>query len=150
VETEGKQRSPVSSEEVLFLLNKKGVRQMAKPTYQDATLLIQLAQWGSASGVPEASSWMWSDQFIPDYAEFVKKYPPGSEGFTNASKICGWFETIGTLYKQGLFNEELLFDWLAVNLVWDRIKGFALGVREQSGEPQMYENFKALAKVQKA
>jgi hypothetical protein len=91
---------------------------------------------------------MWSDQFILEYAEFAEKYPPGSEGFANASKICGWFETVGTLYKQGLFNEELLFDWLAVNLVWNRIEGFALGWREQTGEPRMYENFEALAKGQ--
>ena len=121
---------------------------MAKPTYQDATLMVQLAQWGSVSGVTEAVNWMWSDQFIPEHAEFVEKYPPGSEGFASASKICGWFETIGTLYKQGLFNEELLFDWLAVHLVWDRIKGFALGWREHTGELRLYENFEAMAEAQ--
>jgi hypothetical protein len=122
---------------------------MAKPNYQDATLMLQLAQWWATSGQNEAMNWMWSDQFIADYAEFVKKYPPGSEGFANASKICGWLETVGTLYKHELFNEELLFDWLTISLVWDRIKGFALGVREQSGEPRMYENFEAMAKAQK-
>jgi len=122
---------------------------MTKPNYQDATLMLQIAQWWATSGQSEAMNWMWSDQFIADYAEFVKKYPPGSEGFVNASKICGMFETIGTLYKHELFNEELLFDWLAVGLVWDRIKGFALGCREQTGEPRVYENFEAMAKAQK-
>jgi hypothetical protein len=122
---------------------------MAKPTYQDATLMLQLTQWAAAEGVSEAVNWMWSDQFVPDYAEFVEKYPPGSEGFANASKICKWYETIGTLYKNGLFNEELLFDWLAVYPVWDRIKGFALGWRQQTREPRIYENFEAMAKAQK-
>ena len=122
---------------------------MAKPTYQDATLLIQLAQWGAASGALEAANWMWSDQFVPDYAKFVEKYPPGSEGFANASRICNYMETIGTLYKQGLFNEELLFDWLAVDLLWDKMKGFALGWREQTGDAKIYENFEAMAKAQK-
>ncbi|PKP56814.1 hypothetical protein CVT91_12175 [Candidatus Atribacteria bacterium HGW-Atribacteria-1] len=122
---------------------------MAKPNYQDATLMLQLAQWGATLGLNEVMNWMWSDQFIPDYAEFVKKYPRGSEGFANASKICGVFETIGTLYKHGLLNEELLFDWLAIDLVWDRIKGFALGMRKQTGEPRIHENFEAMAKAQK-
>jgi hypothetical protein len=122
---------------------------MTKPNYQDATLMLQLAQWWATSGQNEAMNWMWSDQFIADYADFVKKYPPGSEGFANASKICGWLETVGTLYKHELFNEELLFDWLTIGLVWDRIKGFALGCREQTGEPRMYENFEAMAKAQK-
>ena len=122
---------------------------MSKPTHQDATLMIQLAQWMTASGAQDASNWVFSDQFIPDYEEFIKKYPPGSDGYGKASAVLGWFETVGTLYKQGLFSEDLLFDWLAVFFVWDRMKGFALGFREQSGEPRMFENFEAMAKAQK-
>jgi hypothetical protein len=110
--------------------------------------MLQLAQWWSASGVVDATNWLFSDEFVPDYGEFVKKYPPGSEGYGNATKICAWFETIGTLHKHGLFNEALLFDWLAVYRYWDRIKGFALGWREQTGEPRLYENFEAMAKAQ--
>ena len=121
---------------------------MAEPTYQDATLMLQLAQWSTAAGLSEAWSWMLSDEFVPDYAGFTEEYPPGSEGYLKAFDICMWMETIGTLYKHGLFNEALLFDWLAVRLVWDRIKGFALGVREQAGEPALYENFEAMAKAQ--
>ena len=49
---------------------------------------------------------MWSDQFVPDYAEFIEEYPPGSDGFANASRIYCWSETIGTLYKQELFREN--------------------------------------------
>lgn len=56
-------------------------------------------------------------------------------------------ETLGKLYKNDLFNEELLFDWLAVSMVWERIKGFALGLREAAGEPRLYENFEAMAKA---
>lgn len=122
---------------------------MPKPTYQDATLMIQIAQWGSMSGTNEAANWIWSDEYIPDYKKFIKKHPPGSEGFGNASKVCQWFETIGTLYKQGLINKALVDDWMTADLVWERIKGFALGQRERSGEPRIYENFEAMAKAQK-
>jgi hypothetical protein len=120
---------------------------MAKPTYQDATLMLQLAQWGAASGMQKATTFLWSDKFAPDYAEFVEKYPRGSEEYAHASQICGWYETLGALYKHGLFNEELLFDWLWVSGVWDRIKGFALGVREEAGNPHIYELFEAMAQV---
>jgi len=41
---------------------------MAKPNYQDATLMLQIAQWWATSGQNEAMNWMWSDQFIADYA----------------------------------------------------------------------------------
>ena len=120
---------------------------MAKPTHQDAMLMLQLAQLNMTSGVQEAANWLWSDEFIPDYSEFVKKYPPGSEGDLKATKVCGYFETVGTLYKHGLFNEDLLFDWLAVSVVWGKIKGYALGTRRDSGEPRLNENFEAMAKA---
>ena len=122
---------------------------MAKPTHQDATLMLQLLQVSAAMGLSEATGWIWSDEFIPEFAEFVEKYPPGTEGYRNATKVCNWFETLGTLYKHGLFNEELLFDWLAVDLMWERLKGFALAVRQHHDEPRMYENFEAMAKAQK-
>lgn len=120
---------------------------MVKPTYQDATLILQLMQLHSMAGLSEAMNWIWSDQFISDYADFVKKYPANSEENVKVSKICGYFETIGTLWKHKLINEELLFDWLAVAMVWDRVKGFALGIRQVAGEPRLYENFEAMSKA---
>lgn len=123
---------------------------MVKPTHQDAIIMLRLYQLSAIAGLSEATNWMWSDNFITDYAEFIKKYPPGSEGYEKATRICGYYETIGTLYKNGLFNEELLFDWLAVYLVWDRIKNFAIGLREEAREPRLFENFEAMAKAQKA
>ena len=120
---------------------------MAKPTHQDATLVLQLMQLHSMAGLSEAMNWIWSEQFILDYDNFIKKYPVGSKENIKVSKICGHFETIGTLWKHELINEELLFDWLAVAMVWDRVKGYALGVRQVSGEPRLYENFEAMAKA---
>ena len=123
---------------------------MAKPTHDDATLMVQLAQWASTSGVPAALRWLWSDQFVPDYAEFVQKYPPGSDGDRNAAIVCTFFETVGTLYKQGLFNEELLFDWLWVAGPWDKLKGYALGQRQEAAVSALWENFEAMAAAQTA
>jgi hypothetical protein len=39
---------------------------MAKPTHEDAVVMLQLAQWGAAIGLLEAANWMWSDELIPD------------------------------------------------------------------------------------
>lgn len=121
---------------------------MAKPTYQDATLMLRLAQWGAASDLQKAAAFLWSDRYETDYKEFLGKYPTGSEEWSLAIQICGWYETLGTLYKHDLFNGELLFDWLAVSAVWERIKGFALGFREEADNARLYENFEALAKAQ--
>jgi hypothetical protein len=123
---------------------------MAKPTHEDATIMLQLAQWGAAIGLSEASNWMWSDEFVPDAEGFRAKYPMGSEGMRKLFAIGNYFETIGTLWKHGLLNEDLIFDWLAVSMVWDRVKNCFLDFRKEAGNPRLYENFEALANANSA
>ena len=120
---------------------------MAQATHQDATLLVQLAQWMTSSGAADDVNWMFGNPDVKDYKTFIGKNPPGSAGFGKASKVCAVFETIGTLYKHHLINEELLFDWLAISLIWNVAAPFALGQRATVGEPRLYENFEALAKA---
>jgi hypothetical protein len=103
----------------------------------------------AAMGMSDAMGWVWSPEFIPEFASFVEKYPAGSDGYKTASKVCMWFETLGTLHKHGLLNEELLFDWMATDLVWERVKGFPLGLRDGVKNPRLYENFEAMAQAQK-
>ena len=122
---------------------------MAKPTYQDADIMLKMARLGVDIDIGKLTGWLYSDQFIPDYAEFTKKHATDSEEFNKVRSILMWYETLGTLYKQGLFNGELLFDWVTVTPFWERLKSFALGQREQSGNPRLYENFEALAKAEK-
>jgi hypothetical protein len=122
---------------------------MSAPTYEDATIMLQLAQLSATQGNPKAGNFVWSDKFEKDFAKFQEKYPLGSKENQYVSQICGWFETVAALWVNGLLNDKLLGDWLAVDLVWQQVKGYALGMRELSGNPRIYEHFEALAKAQK-
>ncbi len=122
---------------------------MAKATQEDARLLVELAKLSTQLGLPEAIGWLWSDAFIPDYEEFHKKYPSGTEEHRRANQMCGFYETVGALWKHGLISEELLFDWLWIGGPWERIKGFALGQRKEAGNPRIYELFEAMAEAEK-
>ena len=75
--------------------------------------MMRLAEWQTTCGLPEALDWLWVDHSITDYPRFVIDHPPGSDGDRRASLICAYFDTVGALYKHGLVNEQLLFDWLA-------------------------------------
>ena len=121
---------------------------MPKPTREDAALIVQLAQWSSSAGLVEAIDWIFSDDFVSDHRAFVTNFPPTSERYRQVHTALNFFETVATLHKHGLINEDLLFDWLAVEAVWDRIKGLAIGDREQYGIPALWENFEAMAKAQ--
>jgi hypothetical protein len=90
-----------------------------------------------------ARGWIWSDEFVSDAEEFREKYPPGSKEFDYVSGTATWYETIGTLRKNGLLNEKLLFDWLYVTGMWERLKPIL--VAQRSNTPQLWENFKPMA-----
>jgi hypothetical protein len=120
---------------------------MARSTNQDAMVMLQLATLGAQQGVSAALNWVLSDEFTPDYAEFVKKFPRGSDGYGKARMLLGHYETIGTLWKHRLINEDLLFDWLWVEGVWNRLQGFVLGTREAAGNPALGENFEAMVRA---
>ena len=85
--------------------------------------------------------------FVLSFDSFVQNYSPGSPEYGRVTKVCGWFESIGTLYQQDLLSGELIFDWLTLELPWRRLKNFAKGVRHKSGEKRLYENFEGMAKT---
>ena len=110
---------------------------MSAPTREDATLMIQIAQWMASSGMNDQMPVLWADDFDPETAD------PQSEPVRLA---LGTFETIGTLVKHDLLNRELVNDWLWIEGIWSRVGPAALRMRAQAGEPRLYENFEALAK----
>src|SRR5205085_2769940 len=80
-----------------------------------------------------------------DYAAFAQKYPNGSDGRLLVNRILGYYETVGTLWKNRLISEDLLFDWLWVPAAWGLVKAIALGMRAEAGNAGLWENFEAMA-----
>jgi hypothetical protein len=104
-------------------------------TREDATLIVELAKWGSMIGLREASEAIWADDFDPETAEARDAH---------VRAMLTWYETIGTMVKNDVFDRDLVYDWLWVAGVWERVGPAALRMREQT-VPQMFENFEALA-----
>jgi hypothetical protein len=112
---------------------------MAQPTREDATLMIQLAQWGTALGVDEALERIIAEDFDPDQADIMKD--------SVVRKLLQFGESIGTLTKHDLLSVELVNDWLWVEGLWSRVGPAALKARQKYGEARLYENFEALAQA---
>jgi hypothetical protein len=110
---------------------------MAPPTRDDAQLMVQLAQWGTALGLEEALVDVFTDDFDPEHADPLRDAP--------VRKILQFGESIATLTKHELLSAELVNDWLWVKGLWSRVGPAALRARELYGEPRLYENFEALA-----
>ena len=107
---------------------------------EDATLMVELAKWGSMMGLEEASRTIYDDNFDPETAEVSDPA---------VQKILMFNETIGTLVKNGLLNRELVYDWLWVEGSWIKVGPAAERARDKAGVPELFENFEALAAGQR-
>jgi hypothetical protein len=112
---------------------------MAAPTHEDALLMVQLAQWGTALGLQQTMPRLFGDDFDPETGDAL------TDDAVRTMLMYG--ESIGTLTKNGLLSTELVRDWLWVEGIWSRVGPAALKLRERTGEPRLYENFEALAKA---
>ena len=108
-------------------------------------VMLQLMQMWPA----EATDWVWSSEFTADPHEFDARYGADVGARSRLRGAVNWYESIGTLHKFGLINEDLLFDWLAVDMVWEKLKAHVLSVREETGNPHLYENFEAMVEAQR-
>lgn len=106
---------------------------------QDAALMVQLAQWGTSMGIEDAMQAIWADDFDAEAA---------STKDVLVARALTWGETIGTLTKNGLLDTDLVLDWLWVAGVWKLVAPAARKAREETGVPQLFENFEALASKQ--
>lgn len=105
-------------------------------THEDAMLMVELAKWNAMIGGTEAAGKIFSADFDRDGA---------SVDDPDVRTILYFFETIGTLVKNDLFNRALVEDWLWVTGAWEAVGPAALREREQRGVPGLFENFEALA-----
>src|SRR4051794_30537178 len=80
-------------------------------TYDDAAVLLQCARLFADGEVASAMAWALSDEYIGDYERFMERYPRTSAGHGRLHKILSFYETVGTLWRHGLFHESLLLDW---------------------------------------
>jgi hypothetical protein len=108
-------------------------------THEDAILLVELAKWGVMSGLPDAAGAIFADDFDPDAVEATD--PP-------IRTVLAFAETVATLVKNDLFDRELVYDWLWVAGIWERVGPAARRARTRLGVPQLYENVEALASGQ--
>ena len=116
---------------------------------QDALLLVQLHEQWSTTGVAEAAGWLHANEPF-EWADFNGKFANDSKEYGYLSAYLRYHETVATLWKNGLFDEKLLFDWLWLWGSWDLVKPLAFGMREHYGVPAMWENFEAAAEAQRA
>lgn len=121
------------------------LRSGTRPTQADAQLLLQLAQLSQTTLMERGQALLWKNRPAGLSWEQFQELDVESQEYGAVLAVLKWHETVGTLVKQGLLNRDLVLDWLWVSGTWELCRQIALGQRAETGVPQMWENFEALA-----
>src|SRR5947199_10615449 len=103
---------------------------MARPTKQDAQLLLSLMDSFLSDSVREARKW-W--RTLPDGLSlegFEKRFPRGSEGWEHFSTIVIFWETAGYRLGRGRIDQVLAFDTCMDAHRWRQLDGIIEECRE--------------------
>lgn len=116
------------------------------PTYEDARILLQLQDTFVNSGADRGLTYLQMYETPPTLAQVRKRHEPGSDGYQQISNFLTLCEMLGTFVKHGLVNEDLVRDLYSIAGAWNRCEKLVKGMRRESGEPRLMENFEWLAK----
>ena len=112
----------------------------AAPDAHDVDLLLRLLELILSEPVAKARNFF---RTIPDgltFPEILAKYPRGTDEFRYFDTMMTFWETVGSLLKHGLLNEELAFDTFLDGAPWPKVEAAAVALRKDRG-PLELENF---------
>jgi len=116
---------------------------MSKPTQKDAELMIRLTTLGQSPEMKEAWNWVLELE-EPNYEDFIKENPVGSDGWKHFISIAGFLELTGVLVKYGTINEDIVLDFYYT--AWDKLGPIVKGFQKDRKSPRWFENYEYLAK----
>ncbi len=110
------------------------------PNREDLEILLRIMEIYLSDPVRKARSF-W--RTIPDgltFEELLEKYPRGGDEYELFSTMMVFWETIGSLVKHGLLNEELAFDTFLDAPPWNKVETAFLAMRKKEGMALEAEN----------
>ncbi len=110
-----------------------------------ATLFLQLnekaAEEDFINKIFEFSEWKWSD-----VNEFNTKYATDVDALSGFVSISTYFDSMGTLVRNGLTDTKFMPRMMAISLVqfWEKLSPIAKDLEAMWGSPGLYDNVEYL------
>ncbi len=120
---------------------------MSKPSSKDAEMLLRVMAIYLSEPMKKSRRF-W--RTIPDglgFEEIMKKYPRGSEGYEHIGNMMIFWETIGSLLKRDLLNQDLAFDTFLDAPPWPKVEHFIKERRKKEKNPLEGENVEIAFKL---
>ncbi|MHB8927370.1 MAG: DUF4760 domain-containing protein [Bacillota bacterium] len=120
---------------------------MAKPTYQDADLILRLYDMRREEVLRKARKWFASEFKAKTLDEFKAQCPPGSDANAYFRQVTSYWDMVAALVLQGLLNEDLFYSTTGEHIgVWMAVQPWVGQLREERKNPRYLAQVEELAK----
>jgi hypothetical protein len=114
------------------------------PTWQDADILLRFDTLAASEETRKAIDWFRTTHLgaeNPNIHPILRDSPE----FLYVHRFIELFETMGTLVKFNVLNEEMVHDRWMIRSIWQFLKPTIERERREIGSPTLAENFEWLA-----
>ena len=119
---------------------------VARATYDDVTLILQLYEMRREDRLREARKWFTGSFKVKSYDDFTALCPPGSEPNASYRMVTTYWEMVASFLTSGVLNKELFYQsGRELLFVWERVKDIVPTVREKTGHLRELRNLEEAA-----
>ena len=119
---------------------------MAKPTYDDVKLVLELYEMRREPRLREARRWFAASFKVKTLAELTSLCPPGSEENASYRQVTTYYELVASCITSGVLNPELFYQsGREMLLVWGRLRHIVPELRALNKNPLEYRNLELAA-----
>ena len=115
-------------------------------TYNDAELILRLYDLRREDRLRAARAWFAGNFQAQSVAEFMEKYPPGSDHNAYFRMVTTYWEMAASFLARGVIHDELFFENSGeLLLVWEKSKSLIQDMRQARKNPILYRNLEKAA-----
>ncbi len=108
----------------------------ARPTYDDANLILRLYEMRREDRMREARAWFTASFRVKTWEELQKIAPGGTDQNASYRMVVSYWDLVASFVTSGVLNKELFFQsGRELLLVWERLRHVLPDIRAEYQDP---------------
>jgi hypothetical protein len=108
----------------------------ARPTYDDAQLILRLYELRREERMREARAWFTAQFRVKTWADLQRLAPGGTDQHASYRMVVSYWDLVASFVTSGVLHKELFFQsGRELLLVWERMRDVLPDVRAQYQDP---------------
>lgn len=116
-----------------------------RPTYDDASLILQLYELRREDRMRQARAWFSAKCKVKTYDELVQLAPGGSDENASVRMVVSYWDLVASFMTSGVLNKDLFFQsGRELLLVWERIRDVLPAWRDAYKDPNYLKHLETI------